>query len=315
MAIIGRREFVAGALGASAMWAARPKGLLVVSRVHLYADDTARFPFANGGGRGPRQAYTVESFLAYAAETKIDRAVIVTPEPYQDDHRYLEYCLEKAPSKDFFRSSCLFDPIDPRTPQRLSELVKKNRGATVALRIHEMHESGTPSTTSGMIRDRDMSDPRMTECWRAASDLGLMIQMHFIPCYATQIGELAAKFPKMPVLLDHLARAGHGTPADFEEVLKLARLPRVYMKYSGTGVTASSKEAFPHLDAKPIVKRTFDAFGPDRIVWGELGTNMAAFEKAVELFDTMFDFASESDKAKIRGLTAQKLFGFAPGKA
>jgi predicted TIM-barrel fold metal-dependent hydrolase len=82
------------------------------------------------------------------------------------------------------------------------------------------------------------------------------------------------------------------------------------MKYSGTGVTASSKEQYPHPDAKPIVKRTFDAFGADRMVWGELGTSMPAFEKAVELFDIMFDFASESDRAKIRGLTAQKLFGF-----
>src|SRR4051794_1416658 len=139
MSTIGRREFLAGALCASAALAARPKGLLIESHVHLYSDDTARFPFANAGGGGRRPSYAVETFLAFAKEARIDRAVIVTPEPYQDDHRYLEYCLERAPSKDFFRSSCLFDPIDPRTPQRLSELVKKNKSATVALRIHEMH--------------------------------------------------------------------------------------------------------------------------------------------------------------------------------
>ena len=309
MSRIGRRELIAGALCAGAVWAVRPKGLLIESHVHLYSDDAVRFPFANGGGRRPA-TYAVETFLQYAKEAKIDRAVIVTPEPYQDDHRYLEFCLAQAPSKDFFRSSCLFDPIDPRTPQRLTELVKKNRGATVALRIHEMHEPGTPSTTSGMIRDRDMRHPQMTETWRAATDLGLMIQMHFIPHYAPQIGELASKFRNTPVLLDHLARAGHGTPADFEEVLKLATLPKVYMKYSGTGVTASSKEPYPHPDAKPIVRRVFDAFGADRIVWGELGTSMPAFDRAVELFDTMFEFAPEADRAKIRGLTAQKLFDF-----
>jgi predicted TIM-barrel fold metal-dependent hydrolase len=306
---IGRREWIAGLLCAGKARSARPKGLLIESHVHLYADDTGRFPFANGGGRR-RSPYTVESFLAFANEAKIDRAVIVTPEPYQDDHRYLEYCLDRAPSRDFFRSSCLFDPIDPRTPQRLAELVKKTGGAVVALRIHEMHEPGTPSTTSGMIRDRDMRHPQMMESWRAASDLGLMIQMHFIPYYARQIGELASKFPKMPVLLDHLARAGHGKPEDFDEVLKLAALPRVYMKYSGTGVSASSREPYPHPDAKPIVRRAFDAFGADRMVWGELGNDMANFEKAIEIFNTMFDFASEADRAKIRGLTAHNLFGF-----
>jgi hypothetical protein len=46
------------------------------------------------------------------------------------------------------------------------------------------------------------------------------------------------------------------------------------------------------------------------MVWGELGNSIPNFEKALELFDIMFDFASESDRAKIRGLTAKKLFGF-----
>ena len=37
--------------------------------------------------------------------------------------------------------------------------------------------------------------------------------------------------------------------------------------------------------------------------------NIADFEKASALLDRMFDYASESDRAKIRGLNAMKLFG------
>jgi hypothetical protein len=37
---------------------------------------------------------------------------------------------------------------------------------------------------------------------------------------------------------------------------------------------------------------------------------MNAFGQAVELFDVMFDFAPEPERAKICGLTAQKLFAF-----
>jgi len=37
---------------------------------------------------------------------------------------------------------------------------------------------------------------------------------------------------------------------------------------------------------------------------------MKEFADAVELFDTMFDFAPESDRAKIRGLNARALYGF-----
>ena len=65
-----------------------------------------------------------------------------------------------------------------------------------------------------------------------------------------------------------------------------------------------------HRDAAPLVRRAYDAFGPDRIVWGGLGHDMAEFERQVRLLDELFEFAPESDRAKIRGLTAMRLFGF-----
>jgi predicted TIM-barrel fold metal-dependent hydrolase len=133
--------------------------------------------------------------------------------------------------------------------------------------------------------------------------------MHFIPYHAPQIGELAARFPGVRVILDHLARAGQGTPAEFEGVLKLARLSNVYMKFSG--VNYSSKQAYPFQDAAPVVRKAYDAFGPNRIIWGGLGHEAADFEKQLRLLDRMFDFAPETDREKIRGLNAMKLFGWA----
>jgi hypothetical protein len=38
--------------------------------------------------------------------------------------------------------------------------------------------------------------------------------------------------------------------------------------------------------------------------------NLEAFRQNSAMFAEMFDFASESDRAKIRGLTAAKLFRF-----
>ena len=58
------------------------------------------------------------------------------------------------------------------------------------------------------------------------------------------------------------------------------------------------------------MKRVYDAFGADRMIWGELGSSTQQFDQAVQLFDTMFDFLKEPERAKIRGLTSQKLFGF-----
>jgi predicted TIM-barrel fold metal-dependent hydrolase len=308
--MISRRKMMVGAIAtaASALADARTGGILIDSHMHLFAGDPARFPY-NSGSYKPKPL-PVEAYVKFVQKAHIDHTVIVHPEPYQDDHRYLEYCFAHEPSPHFFKGTCLFDPIDPKTPKRIEVLMLRNRGRIVALRIHEIHPAGTPSTTTGVIRDRDLKDPQMAVTWRAAHDLGLAIQLHCIPHYAVQIGELAAKFPTMPIILDHLARPGQGTPEEYEQVLKLAALPRVYMKYSSTGVESASKQPFPHRDAKPLVKRVYEAFGADKIIWGGLGGNMAAFQQETELFDLMFDFVQEPERKKIRGLTAQKLFAF-----
>jgi L-fuconolactonase len=299
---------IANALADVLPVAGRPEGTLIESHIHLFAGDPVRFPY-NGGSYKPATA-PVEQYVRFAREVRLDHAIIVHPEPYQDDHRYLEYCLAHGPSPGFFKGTCLFDPIDPATPKRMQALVQKHPGKIVALRIHEIHPAGTPSTTSGLIRDRDLRDPQMAVTWRAAHKLGLAIQIHCIPHYAPAIGELAGKFRETPVILDHLVRPGQGTAEEYEHVLRLAKLPRVYMKFTRTGVQSASRQPFPHLDAKPLVRRVYNAYGPDKMIWGELGGNLAQFRQAVQLFDVMFDFAPEADRRKIRGLTSQKLFSF-----
>jgi predicted TIM-barrel fold metal-dependent hydrolase len=146
---------------------------------------------------------------------------------------------------------------------------------------------------------------------RKAHDLGMSIQMHCIPLHAPEIASLAREFSNTPVIVDHLARSGSGTPEQYETVLAMAKLGNVYMKFSGVGY--SSKQDPPHADAKPLVRRTFDAFGPQRMIWGGLGANMKGWKQAQLIFDTHLGFASEQDRAQIRGLTAAKLFGWKVG--
>ena len=91
-------------------------------------------------------------------------------------------------------------------------------------------------------------------------------------------------------------------------MLKLAAYPRVYMKYSG--VNYSSKQAFPFSDVKPIVRRLFDAYGPDRMVWGVLGTNMEEFSRAGAPVQRDVRLYARSRPGENRGETAMKLYRF-----
>jgi len=305
-----RRVFLAAAAGApwiAGAVMARPPGLLIDTHVHLFSGDPQKFPYAANAPYQPKPA-PLEPYLKFVAEAGIDHVVIVHPEPYQDDHRYLEYCFANEQPKGLFKGTCLFDPISPETPSRMEALVKRNPGRLVALRIHQMGEPGSAPTRSGPIGGRDMSSAAMDRTWNKAAQLGLAIQMHFVPYYAPQIEEQARRHSGIGIVLDHLGRAGMGSPAEFERVLALAKLPNVYLKVSA--LNYSSKEKAPYRDARPMVRRAYDAFGPDRMIWGGLGHSVPEFESAVEIFDTMFNDIADSDKAKIRGLNAKSFFAF-----
>ena len=308
--MLTRRAILAAAFAAP-LAAARPKGLLIDTHIHLFAKDQGRFPFhANATYRPDTSAapQDLEEYRRFIAESKVDHAVVVHPEPYQDDHSYLEHCFANEPSAGFFKGTILFDPLDPKTPARMREMVKRHPGRIVAIRVHAMNGPGEPPLAAGPIKDRDLRDPRMKDLWRTAGDLGLAVQIHMVPHHAAELGPLAGEFRSVPVIIDHLARSGMGNAADYEAVLALAKHSNVYMKYSG--VRYSSRVDSRYEDAKPVVRRMYDAFGAERMIWGGLGYTMDAFEANAELLDEMFDFAPESARAAIRGVTAKKLFGF-----
>ena len=287
------------ALPLAALAQARPRGILVDTHIHLFAADQQRFPYHKNAVYRPEPA-DLESYKELVRKISLDHAVIVHAEPYQDDHSYLEYCFANEPMKGFFKGTCLFDPVASSTAARVAALVKKHPGRIVALRIHENRKAGVGPTLQGPIRDRDLKNPMMRRTWRAANELGLAIQMHLIPRHAPEIMALASEFRDMPVLLDHMARAQEGTPAEYDSVLKMADLPRVYMKYSGPGFGYDKK----------IIRRAYDAFGASRMMWGGLGMDVASFNRNAALLDSTFDFTSESERELIRGLNAKKLFRF-----
>ena len=303
--MMNRREILAAAVATGGAAALGAKELMVDTHIHLFEPE--RFPYHSAATYKP-PAQALAPYLDFVKQAGIDHVILVHPEPYQDDHRYLSYCLENENPKGLFKATCLFDPIDPETPRRMQELVKKHPNKIVAVRIHAMNAPGEAPVRSGPIKNRDLRDPAMKLTWRAAAKLGLAVQMHFLPHHAAEIGTLAKEFRDVPVILDHMGRFGQGTPEDYDAVMALALLPKIYFKFSGWAY--SSKTPLPHPDLNNFVKGAFDNFGAERIVWGGLGEDMAGFKAASAVFDARFAFASAADRALIRGGSAAKLFRF-----
>src|SRR5262245_28726246 len=248
-----RRQFLAAAaMAPAALRADAPKRPPVVdTHLHCFAGSRdARFPYHPKAPYRPDAPATPEHLLKCMDGAGVDFAVVVHPEPYQDDHSYLEHCLEVG--KGRLKGTCLVFADRSGASEKVGDLAK--RLPVVAARIHAYAPERLPP----------FGKPELRALWKAAADAGLAVQLHFEPRYAPGFEELIKEFAGTTVLVDHLGRPFQGTPAEYDRVVGWSRFPNVVMKLS----SVPSARAYPHRDPAPVLKRLTEAFGADRLMYG-----------------------------------------------
>lgn len=267
--------------------------MIVEWNTHMFSSDRGRYPFYPEATYIPPTERLADDPLARYLERMnsvgIDRAVLVQPEPYGDDHRLVLDCLARERAR--VRSTCLFLPRDPQAVAKMERLVS-GEPRIVALRFHAYR------TKEGAYLD-SFGDANVRALWQKAGELGLVIELHISPNYAQQVADAVRDYPDYPVLIDHLAEPNTGTLEEYEDVLALADYSNVTIKLSGLSHFSSEPE--PHLDAKPLVRRVAAAFGPDRLAWsgGPPG-----------IVDALLDHWSEADRARVKGGNLARLTRF-----
>lgn len=297
-----RRQFLqTAALAAApvrgAMMQTSAAPLIIDTHLHCFAGDAdARFPYHARAPYRPAAAATPEQLLKCMDGADVKYAIVVHPEPYQDDHRYLEHCLQVGQGR--LKGVCLVFADRPGSTDQLPRLAK--RGDIVAVRVHAYQPERLPP----------FGKPELRALWKQASELGLAVQLHFEPRYAPGFEPLIREFAQTKVIIDHLGRPFQGTPAEHAVVVRWARLPNTVMKISSLPAATE----YPHRDVGPVIKQLSDAYGPDRMIYGG-GFNATAtpdsYRAARERVRSYLSHLRAADQAKVLGLTARKLFGFA----
>ncbi len=296
-----RRQFIQTlALAAAAphsLHAATGANPIVDTHLHCFAGkDDARFPYHPRAPYQPAPASTPEMLLKLMDGAGVKHAVVVHPEPYQDDHRYLDYCLSVG--KGRLRGVCLVFADQPDSMKQLPALAK--RGGIVAVRIHAYAPDRLPP----------FGKPELRAFWRQAADLGLMVQIHLEPRYAPPFTPFIKEFAATKVIIDHLGRPFQGTPEEHATVVNWAKLPNVVMKLAA--IPAPTE--YPHRDITATIKQLSDAYGAERMIYGG-GFGPAAtpesYRAAREQVRGYLSHLKEDDQMKVLGRNAMKLFGFA----
>jgi predicted TIM-barrel fold metal-dependent hydrolase len=302
---IDRRQFVMAAaaaplgaslLSTSTLCAAEDRVPLVDAHLHCFAGkDDARFPYHERAPYRPDDAASPEHLLKCMDGAGVAFAIVVHPETYQDDHRYLEHCLQVGGKR--LKGTLLLFADRPNSIERLPDLAK--RLDVVSARIHAYAPERLPP----------FGKPELRQLWKQATDAGLAIQLHFEPRYAPGFEPLIREFRDTRVIIDHLGRPFQGTPEEHAVVVRWSRFPNTIMKLSSLPATST----YPHRDVLPVVKQLTEAYGPDRMIYGggfDVKATPQSYRAAFDRARSFLAHMPAADQAKILGGNAVRVFGF-----
>ena len=259
---------------------------------HLFSSDTTRFPFYERAAYTPDQArLDADPLAAYLAEMKaggIDRAVLVHPEPYGDDHNLVLDALQREPVR--LRACAHLLPAVPGAAQRLAALVKREpRFAAVRFHLHRGKEQYFDSFAHEGVR----------ALWRTAADLGLVVELHIGPNVAQQVRALIDAHPTVPVVIDHFGEPQFGKIPEYADMLALAECANVYMKLSAIAYLSDDAPLF--LRVRAFTRLLAGRFGAQRLLWGGDG---------IAWVHAHFADWSAADRALVLGGNAQRLLNW-----
>lgn len=237
-----------------------------------------------------RAPYQVEDALRDMAAAGVDRAVNC---PALWDPNANDYAVEAATAyPDRFATMGWFDLARPADDAFLVAFLA--RPGMLGLRFVLVF--ATP----------EQLDPQgpLEWIWAGANRLGRPVALMVGPAQYEAVARIATTYPDLRILLDHngvgpfdkLPQAA----AHLDAFLALARLPNVAVKSTGTPSMAT--DDYPFASIQPVLKRTIDAFGVQRVFWGTDITRMrCSWRDCVRQFTQELDWLKGDDLAWVMG--------------
>ena len=275
---------------------------IIDTHTHAISPDTERYPLAPVGGHqsdwSAKRPASYQALLAAMDQAGIARAVVVQASTaYGNDNRYVVEAVQAHPD----RFAGVFS-IDVLAADAVDQLRHWLGAGLAGLRLFT-----TGTTMPGQADWLD--DPRSFPVWEYAQEHGVTICLQMTAAGIPALTNMLGRFPRIRVLLDHLARpdlAG-GPPYDGAAPLfALAAHPGVYLKLTNRTIAEAGRGAST---PQAFFPRVVAAFGAARIAWG---SNFPAAEGSLASLlaeaQSALAMLPEADRAAIFGDTARTIY-------
>jgi predicted TIM-barrel fold metal-dependent hydrolase len=307
---LSRREAL-GTIAASAVGSAMMSQLASASddpptrrgyidaHVHVWTDDTDKYPLAKGHKKeGMKPAtFTPEELLAHARPLDISRIVLIQMSFYGYDNRYMLDMMADYPG--VFSGVAVIDP-DDKPAEKMREL--KGKGVR-----------GFRIVSDGKDAEKWLDGDPMATMWKTAAEEKLSMCCLINPDALASVDKMCERFPDTPLVVDHFARVGMKGDIKEEDLANLCRLARhknVAVKVSA--FYALGKKKSPYDDLAAMAKRLVEAFGAQRLMWATdcpfqvQGDH--TYVDSLALVKDRLDFLTAKDKDWLLRGTAERVF-------
>jgi len=269
------------------------------AHVHVWTDDVQGYPLAPDYAVEHMKpaTFTDEELLTHSTPCGVDRIVLIQMSFYGFDNRYMLDTIARRPQT--FRGVAVVD----HTRGDLAKEMERLRGAGV--RGFRVYQLAAGETTP-------LDAPEYTALCGLAGDVGMAICPLLDPSLLPAVGRAARLFPGTTFIVDHLARIGAGTAIESDDVdalCALAECPNCLVKASA--FYALSESGPPYDDLAPLIRRVWQAFGADRLMWATdcpYQVQDETYEDSLSLVRDGLSFLPDDERAAILEGTAARVF-------
>ena len=269
------------------------------AHVHVWTQDVGKYPLAKEYSiEDMRPAlFLPEDILAHARPCGVERVVLVQMSYYGFDNRYMLDVMREYDG--VFSGIAVINTQIERPDDEMRRLAQEGvRGFRVQARGNMerwLHGDGYE---------------RMFQCC-ADEHLAIcpLINTDALPA----LEQMCERFADTPVIIDHLCRIGAGGPiadGDIDALCALAQYPQVKVKVSA--FYALGAKVPPYMDLQPLIRRVYEAFGAERLMWASDCPYQVqgehTYASSVDLVEKNLDFLTAKDREQILAGTAASFF-------